>query len=172
MDTLIDDVGSFPLPSTVDRATFNNAYCRARDAIVHGTDLQKEKFVKENFCEVILESFKRKIRSGLDVINFPQQYDGVRQIGEVLHKAMEKGTFVVEEKLIGQEFSLMCFCDSKHIVPMPVVQDHKRAYVEDKGPNTGGMGSYSDANHMLPFLTKQDIRLSLVSFQELRLAFS
>lgn len=98
MDTLIDDVGSFPLPSTVDRETFNKAYRMARDAIVQGTDLQKDEFVKENFCEVILDSFKRKIRSGLDVVNFPQQYDGVRQIGEVLHKAMEKGSFVVEDK--------------------------------------------------------------------------
>ena len=98
MDTLIDDVGSFPLPSTVDRETFNRAYRMARDAIVQGADLQKDEFVKENFCEAVLESFKRKIRSGLDVVNFPQHYDGVHQIGEVLHKAMEKGTFVVEEK--------------------------------------------------------------------------
>lgn len=66
-------------------------------------------------------------------------------------------TFVIEEKLIGQEFSLMCFCDGEHVLPMPIVQDHKRAYVDDKGPNTGGMGSYSDANHSLPFLTKQDV---------------
>ena len=98
MDVLVDDIGSFPLPSNVDRETFNNAYRMARDSIVQGEDLQKEEFVKENFCKVILESFKRKIRSGLDVVNFPQQYDGVRQIGEVLQKAMEKGTFVVEEK--------------------------------------------------------------------------
>lgn len=98
MDTLIDDVGSFPLPSTVDRETFNKAYRMARDAIVQGADLQENEFVEQNFCEVILDSFKRKIRSGLDVVNFPQQYDGVRQIGEVLHKAMEKGTFVVEDK--------------------------------------------------------------------------
>lgn len=70
-------------------------------------------------------------------------------------------TFVVEEKLVGQEFSLMCFCDGKHLIPMPVVQDHKRAYVDDKGPNTGGMGSYSDANHSLPFLSKQDVKTAL-----------
>lgn len=70
-------------------------------------------------------------------------------------------TFIIEEKLIGQEFSLMCFCDSKHIIPMPVVQDHKRAYVDDKGPNTGGMGSYTDASHTLPFLTKQDVKNAL-----------
>jgi phosphoribosylamine--glycine ligase len=64
---------------------------------------------------------------------------------------------VIEEKLIGQEFSFMCFCDGEHLIPMPIVQDHKRAFVGDLGPNTGGMGSYSDANHRLPFLTEQDV---------------
>lgn len=67
-------------------------------------------------------------------------------------------TFVIEEKLIGQEFSLMCFCDGDHVIPMPVVQDHKRAYVDDKGPNTGGMGSYTDTNHSLPFLTEEEVK--------------
>ncbi|MBA3660118.1 MAG: phosphoribosylamine--glycine ligase [Gammaproteobacteria bacterium] len=70
-------------------------------------------------------------------------------------------SFVIEEKLIGQEFSLMCFCDGKTLVPMPVVQDHKRAFVNDQGPNTGGMGSYSDADHRLPFLTEDEIKQAL-----------
>lgn len=65
--------------------------------------------------------------------------------------------FVIEEKLIGQEFSLMGFCDGSTLVPMPVVQDHKRAHVNDQGPNTGGMGSYSDIDHSLPFLNKKDL---------------
>jgi len=67
------------------------------------------------------------------------------------------GEFVIEEKLIGQEFSLMSFCDGEHLKHMPAVQDHKRAYEGDTGPNTGGMGTYSDANHSLPFLTNDDI---------------
>lgn len=67
-------------------------------------------------------------------------------------------TFVIEQKLVGQEFSYMAFCDGEHIVPMPVVQDHKRAFSGDKGPNTGGMGSYSDANHGLPFLTQEEVK--------------
>lgn len=69
----------------------------------------------------------------------------------------EGGRVVVEEKFIGQEFSLMSFCDGIHTVEMPAVQDHKRAYEGDKGPNTGGMGSYSCADHSLPFLTPSDL---------------
>ena len=68
---------------------------------------------------------------------------------------------VVEEKFEGEEFSLQCFSDGKTVVGMPVVQDHKRAYENDKGPNTGGMGSYSCENHLLPFLKKSDVEKAL-----------
>ena len=61
------------------------------------------------------------------------------------------GRVVIEEKFIGEEFSFMSFVDGVHVVDMPAVQDHKRAYEGDTGPNTGGMGTYSDANHSLPF---------------------
>ncbi len=67
------------------------------------------------------------------------------------------GRVVIEEKFVGQEFSLMSFVDGNTVIDMPVVQDHKRAYEGDTGPNTGGMGTYSDANHMLPFLTSDDV---------------
>ncbi|OGT37252.1 MAG: phosphoribosylamine--glycine ligase [Gammaproteobacteria bacterium RIFCSPHIGHO2_12_FULL_38_14] len=93
---------------------------------------------------------------------------GVKVAGDHLHSfdealifcesILKQGqSFIIEEKLLGQEFSLMCFCDGEHLIPMPIVQDHKRAYVDDKGPNTGGMGSYSDADHRLPFLTDADV---------------
>ena len=64
--------------------------------------------------------------------------------------------FVVEEKLVGQEFSLISFTDGENFIHA-AVQDHKRAHEGDKGPNTGGMGTYSDANHSLPFLSDSDI---------------
>lgn len=87
--------------------------------------------------------------------------DHLHSFGEALQFCEEvlanKQTFVIEEKLIGQEFSFMGFCDGGTLIPMPIVQDHKRAHVGDKGPNTGGMGSYSDVNHSLPFLTIGDV---------------
>lgn len=69
----------------------------------------------------------------------------------------ECGRVVIEEKLIGVEFSLLSFVSGTMTVDMPAVQDHKRAYEGDTGPNTGGMGTYSDANHALPFLTRADL---------------
>ncbi|WP_300765882.1 phosphoribosylamine--glycine ligase [uncultured Bifidobacterium sp.] len=50
---------------------------------------------------------------------------------------------VIEDYLEGQEFSLMSFVNGTDFWPMPISQDHKRAYDGDRGPNTGGMGAYS-----------------------------
>lgn len=87
--------------------------------------------------------------------------DHLNGIEEGLEYAREclkdSGRVVVEEKLIGQEFSLMSFCDGTYCADMPVIQDHKRAYEGDKGPNTGGMGTYSMEDHGMPFLTLHDI---------------
>lgn len=67
----------------------------------------------------------------------------------------------VEEKLQGEEFSLQCLCDGRTVVPTPPVQDHKRRFVDDQGPNTGGMGSYSCPDHLLPFLDATAIAAGL-----------
>ncbi len=92
---------------------------------------------------------------------------GVKVFGEHLHTIDEsvaytasllpRGQVVVEEKVEGEEFSLMSLCDGEHTVATIPVQDHKRAFEDDRGPNTGGMGSYSAADHRLPFLSAEDL---------------
>jgi len=62
--------------------------------------------------------------------------------------------FVLCEKLVGEEFSLLSFSDGVSLKHMPAVQDHKRAYEGDTGPNTGGMGTYTCEDGLLPFLSK------------------
>lgn len=62
---------------------------------------------------------------------------------------------VVEEFLTGVEASMLCFVDENTIVPMQSAQDYKRIFDEDKGPNTGGMGTYSPSLVFTPQLAQQ-----------------
>ncbi len=83
--------------------------------------------------------------------------DAKKYIGEIFDRCVGSiKKVVIEEKLIGEEFTIQAFVDGKNVIGMPMVQDHKRAYEGDTGPNTGGMGSYSDTGHILPFLRKDD----------------
>jgi len=83
-------------------------------------------------------------------------------------KILEKDKIVlIEEKIGGQEFTLQVFCDGENLAPSPLVQDHKSAYENDVGPNTGGMGSYSDKNFMLPFLTHIDYEEALGNLKKI-----
>lgn len=98
---------------------------------------------------------------------------GVRVMGEhtdlagaLSYVEQLDGHVVVEERLIGEEFTLQAFVDGRHLVPMPLVQDHKRAYEGDTGPNTGGMGSYSMPDHCLPFISEGDTKKALGIMQD------
>lgn len=98
------------------------------------------------------------LMGGKGVIVQGEHFDTVDEAMDFADASIKKfGRVVLEEKFIGQEFSLMSFADGVHTVEMPVVQDHKRAFEGDTGPNTGGMGTYSDTDHLLPFLRTEDI---------------
>jgi len=89
---------------------------------------------------------------------------GVRVIGDQVTREEAKAYLresgydrvVLEERLVGEEFTVQAFVANGEVRPTPAVQDHKRAYEGDEGPNTGGMGSYSDAAPGLPFMTGDD----------------
>lgn len=70
---------------------------------------------------------------------------------EVLEK---DGKVLLEERLDGEEYSQMAFSDGLRLVPMPLAQDAKYAYEDDEGLMTGGMGSYTQADQLLPFVTE------------------
>jgi len=89
---------------------------------------------------------------------------GVRVIGDQVTAAEGKAYLreseydrvVLEERLVGEEFTVQALVANGDVRVTPAVQDHKRAYEGDDGPNTGGMGSYSDATLALPFMDRDD----------------
>jgi len=89
---------------------------------------------------------------------------GVKVIGDQVTAAEAKAYIresdhervVLEERLVGEEFTIQAFVANGDLRTTPAVQDHKRAYEGDEGPNTGGMGSYSDTDLSLPFMAEGD----------------
>ena len=89
---------------------------------------------------------------------------GVKVIGDQVDKEGAKEYIrsedyervVLEERFVGEEFTLQAFVADGDLRTTPAVQDHKRAYEGDEGPNTGGMGSYSDTSFELPFMNDGD----------------
>ena len=82
------------------------------------------------------------LAAGKGVYISPDQNDAQEKITELLadHK-FNTNKIVIEEFLDGEEFSLMAFVDHKRFYPMPIAQDYKKIFEDDKGPNTGGMGA-------------------------------
>ncbi|NYB52022.1 MAG: phosphoribosylamine--glycine ligase [Methanobacteriaceae archaeon] len=106
---------------------------------------------------------------------------GVKIMGEHLKDAEEAKNYVkeiidnkigghasvvLEERLIGEEFTVQAMVDGDNLVPMPAVQDHPHAYEGDQGPITGGMGSYSGSNGLLPFMDQKDYDASVKVMEE------
>jgi phosphoribosylamine--glycine ligase len=85
--------------------------------------------------------------------HFKTKKEAKKYAEEILKK---DGVVVVEEKLVGEEFSLQAFVDGSRMSVMPPVQDFKRAFENDEGMNTGGMGSYS-TGQLLPFMERRDL---------------
>lgn len=75
----------------------------------------------------------------------------------LLDKTFGDASVVIEDFLEGPEFSLMAFVNGNKVFPMVIAQDHKRAYDNDLGPNTGGMGAYSP----VPIISDSDVKYAV-----------
>lgn len=89
----------------------------------------------------------------------------VEQAEDAIHSIMGDKLFgdagsslVIEEFMAGKEVTVLCFTDGKTIVPMLPSRDHKRAFDNDEGPNTGGMGAFCPVPDFTPELMEQCMR--------------
>jgi phosphoribosylamine--glycine ligase len=78
------------------------------------------------------------------------------EAAEFFLNALAKGSVVVEEKVEGEESSFHAFSDGRHFVPAPMSRDYKRSFDGNRGPLTGGMGSYRGPDAHLPFIRESD----------------
>jgi len=96
---------------------------------------------------------------GKGVIVSGEHFDTFAEADDFAKRSIEKfGRVVLEEKLIGEEFSLMSLVDGITVCDTPIIQDHKRAFDGDQGPQTGGMGCISDEHGSLPFVTDSELQ--------------
>lgn len=88
-------------------------------------------------------------------IHFETKEEGIAYAKECLEQS---GKVIIQDKVKGKEFTVMCLTDGKTIITLPTTFDYPYRYDEDKGPGTGGMGCIGFSNGLLPFLTEEDIQ--------------
>ena len=121
------------------------------------TDYESAKaYVEAHSLPTVLKYDGLAAGKGVVIATTPEEADSALR-DMLLDDKFGKGKVVIEEFLTGPEFSLLCFVAGEIVVPMVLAQDHKRAYDNDEGPNTGGMGAYSP----LPFITDADREYAL-----------
>jgi len=120
---------------------------------------EAQRFIEDLDAEVVVKPIGLTGGKGVHVAgdHFNGTTEAMAYVTEVIQRKIGGAAKVlIEEKALGEEFTLQAFTDGQHLASLPAVQDHKRLLPDDKGPNTGGMGSYSCANGLLPFLTKKE----------------
>ena len=135
------------------------------------TDVNKaKKFIENLNGEIAIKPIGLTGGKGVKVAgdHFKSIDEAINYVTEVIDKKIGgQSKVLIEEKAIGEEFTLQAFSDGESILPLPAVQDHKRLLPGDKGVNTGGMGSYSCENGLLPFLTRSEYEEGAVILQKI-----
>jgi phosphoribosylamine---glycine ligase len=127
-----DIMKKYDLP-TAEYKTFNTA------------EIAK-KYIKIKNCPLVVKADGLAAGKGVLLCQTTEEaFAAVNSIMENRSFGEAGDQIVVEEFLEGEEVSVLAFCDGQTILLMDSAQDHKAAYDNDKGPNTGGMGAYSPA---------------------------
>ena len=101
-------------------------------------------YVKKGTFPTVIKAEGLALGKGVIIAQNEQEaVDGIREIMDDKKFGESGNRVVIEEFLTGPEVSVLAFTDGKTVKPMVSAQDHKRAYDHDKGPNTGGMGTFS-----------------------------
>ncbi len=118
-----------------------------------------KQYIEEQGAPIVIKA--DGLAAGKGVVVALTVEEAVQAAKEMLedHRFGDSGKLiVVEEFLSGEEFSLLAFVNGNEIYPMPISQDHKRAYDEDRGPNTGGMGAYTPVPQIADELVEEAIQ--------------
>ncbi len=122
-------------------------------------DLNRKVFFDKWKGQIVIKA--DGLLGGKGVLVAGDHFETFEAADEFAQKSIEKfGCVVLEEKLIGVEFSLLSVVDGETVLDFRVCQDHKRVGEGDNGPQTGGMGVISNEQGSLPFLTKKDLKLA------------
>ncbi|MFX1274017.1 MAG: hypothetical protein ACFFBP_08450 [Promethearchaeota archaeon] len=111
-----DDVGSFPLPNNIDREAFKQFYWTAYKGLVNKSDIFGHRGINNYFIQPFLNSFKLKLKAGVEIINFPQQMDIYNQFLKPI------SDYEIEPGLISP--------DKAYILEMIVLSNYAREYYE------------------------------------------
>lgn len=131
-------------------------------------DGEREKFYKKHNGQIVVKA--DGLLGGKGVIVADDHFTRFTEAENFATRSINTfGKVVLEEKIYGPEFSLIFMTDGDTLLPTPVIQDHKRAFVNDEGPNTGGMGTISDENNSLPFLSDEDLKVAYdITYQTMK----
>ncbi len=102
-------------------------------------------FVEEKGAPIVIKA--DGLAAGKGVVVAQTKEEALEALGQIMGGMFGAAgsRVVIEEFLVGEEVSLLAFCDGKMALPLPSAQDHKAVFDGDAGPNTGGMGAYSPA---------------------------
>ena len=116
-------------------------------AFAEFTDLESARaYVREKGAPIVVKA--DGLAAGKGVIVAKTEAEALTALDEIMGKKIfgaAGAKVILEEALVGEEASLLAFCDGEDVLPLPSAQDHKPALDNDEGPNTGGMGAYSPA---------------------------